>query len=212
MTNTYISVLGSCATGKSTRVNAFIDHLDNVLKIPYTVDDYTFTKNGEEVTIKNAGRLYNNGLYIVGSKTTKGNWVGADNTFGKLGNKDSIYGYLDFVNKYLKPHTFLVEGYFAVGGAFLRPDALADKFDVVKQYFFIYDTLDQYIERTEGRTGKSWEERGKDPEQSAGWLSNRSFISGMQKSIDGSRDTDSIVSVDHTIDRDYFIREFSDLV
>ena len=207
----YIGILGSCATGKSTRLNMFIEYLDEVARIPYRVHDYTFVKNDEIRVIKNAGRIYDNGIYIVGNKTKAGNWVGADYTFGKLGDKDSIH---DFIDETLIAlcDTFIVEGYFAVGGGFLRPDALAFMFDRVSQYYFLYDTLEQYVERTEGRTEKTWAERGKDPAKSAGWKSNQSFTSGMKKSIAGCRAVDQITKVDYTKSKHYFVDEFKDLV
>jgi hypothetical protein len=206
----YIGILGSCATGKSTRLNMFIYYLDEVARIPYQVHDYAFRKNDETRVIKNAGRAYANGIYIVGNKTKAGNWVGADYTFGKLGDKDSIY---DFIDEAMSVHDkFIVEGYFAVGGGFLRPDALASRFDKISQYYFLYDTLDQYVERTEGRTGKTWEERGKDPVKSAGWKSNQTFLSGMQKAIAGSRVSDQITKVDYTKSKYYFVDEFQELV
>ena len=179
----YIGILGSCATGKSTRLNMFVEYLDNVAKVPYENHDYTFVKKDKMITIPNAGRAYANGVYVVGNKTKAGNWVGADYTFGKLGDKLSIYDFLESVTE--THETFIVEGYFAVGGGFLRPDALSHMFDSVSQYYFLYDTLAQYVERTEGRTGVTWEERGKDAEKSAGWKSNQSFTSGMKKAIAG---------------------------
>jgi len=206
----YIGILGSCATGKSTRLNMFIEYLDDIAGIPYETHDYTFTKKGEQVTIKNAGRSYANGIYIVGNKTKAGNWVGADYTFGRLGDKVSIYEFMEKATE--MNDKFIVEGYFAVGGGFLRPDALAFMFDRVSQYYFLYDTLEQYVERTEGRTEKTWTERGKDPAKSAGWKSNQSFTSGMKKSIAGCRAVDQITKVDYTKSKHYFIDEFKDLV
>ena len=208
----YIGILGSCATGKSTRLNMFIEHLDEVAKIPYQVHDYTFMKNDVPVTITNAGRAYANGIYIVGNKTKAGNWVGADYTFGKLGDKLSIYA---FMEEAMSIHdTFIVEGYFAVGGGFLRPAQLREYglFDACSQYYFLYDTLDQYIERTEGRTVKTWEQRGKDPEKSAGWKSNKTFLSGMKKAIAGTTSLDSITKVDYDTRKTYFVDEFKGLI
>jgi hypothetical protein len=206
----YIGILGSCATGKSTRLNMFVEYLDEIAQVPYQVHDYTFYKKGEMHTIKNAGRAYANGIYIVGNKTKAGNWVGADYTFGKLGDKETIYGFIDIATEV--HDTFIVEGYFAVGGGFLRPDALAPMFESVSQYYFLYDTLDQYVERTEGRTGKTWEERGKDPEKSAGWKSNQSFKNGMSKAIKGSRSTDKVSKIDYTTNKYFFVNEFKDYV
>tara|TARA_B100000780_G_scaffold272820_1_gene235554 strand:- start:3926 stop:4555 length:630 start_codon:yes stop_codon:yes gene_type:complete len=207
---TYIGILGSCATGKSTRLNMFIEYLDDIAGIPYQVHDYVFEKNGAEIVIKNAGRAYANGVYIVGNKTKSGNWVGADYTFGKLGDKQSIYNFLEEATAI--HDTFIVEGYFAVGGGFLRPDALSFMFDKVNQYYFLYDTLNQYVERTENRTGKTWVDRGKDPSKSAGWKSNQSFLTGMKKAIAGCRHNDKIVKVDYTKNKYYFVDEFKDLV
>jgi len=206
----YIGVLGSCATGKSTRLNMFVEYLDDVAGIPFQIHDYTFEKNGEQILIKNAGRAYANGIYVVGFKNKHGKWVGADYTFGKLGDKASIYA---FMREVITTHdTFIVEGYFAVGGGFLRPAALAHMFDEVHQYYFLYDTLEQYIERTEGRTEKTWAERGKDPAKSAGWKSNKSFSSGMKKAIAGCRTNDKITKVDYTKTKYYFVSEFKELV
>ena len=34
----YIGILGSCATGKSTRLNLFVDYLDTVAQVPSHLD------------------------------------------------------------------------------------------------------------------------------------------------------------------------------
>ena len=200
----YIGILGSCATGKSTRVNKLVDHLGN----DYDPISYAFSKNDNDYDLP-CGRLYPNGLFIAGNKTKAGNWVGADGIFGKLGSKDLILEFIDII--LLEADTFLVEGYFAVGGSFLRPESMSKYVDTFNQYYFLYDELGEYVERTEARTGNSWESRGKDPEQSAGWKSNKSFHSGMSKSKDeliASGMTGQIHQLCKDTDINYFIERY----
>ena len=200
----YIGILGSCATGKSTRVNKLVDHLGN----DYETITYAFSKNDNDYDLP-CGRLYPNGLFIAGWKTKAGNWVGADGIFGKLGSKDLILEFIEII--LLEADTFLVEGYFAVGGAFLRPEALSTLFDQYTQYYFTYRYLDEYVERTEGRTGNSWESRGKDPAISAGWKSNKGFINGMLKAEEeliANNMNGEIHSLTKDADINYFIERY----
>ena len=204
----YIGILGSCATGKSTRVNKLVDHLCDTFESQEI--SYSFEKNGEIVDMPNCGLFFPSiSLFVAGYKTKASNWVGADAIFGKLGSKDLILPFIQDMIQFAD--TFLIEGYFAVGGGFLRPESLSSIFSEFNQYYFTYDSLDEYVERTEGRTGHSWESRGKDPEQSAGWKSNKGFKSGMTKAKDelltsGMRG--QIVSLCKDTNIDYFIERF----
>ena len=203
----YIGILGSCATGKSTRVNKLVDHFSETFD--YQEIYYEFEKNGETHNLL-SGRFYPElSLFVAGKKTKAGNWVGADGIFGKLGTKVLILGFIEHVLTF--SDTFLVEGYFAVGGSFLRPLIMSEYVEEFNQYFFLYEELQEYIERTEHRTGNSWESRGKDPEQSAGWKSNKGFWNGLTRSRQEFADSDLTGNIELcTKDEDinYFIERF----
>ena len=204
MSKKYIGITGSCATGKSTRVNRLVDFLGE----PISKHTYTFNKGGKERTI-DLGWLYSDGLFIAGRKTNGGNWAGADYVFGKLGNKDNILPAIEHVLTFAD--TFLIEGYFAVGSQFLRAISLSRYVDNFSQYYFTYDNLQEYIDRTEGRTGRTWEEQGKDPITSAGWKSNQGFKNTMPKSqaeLDETGMKGEIVDLTKDADINYFIERY----
>lgn len=209
---TIVSVIGSNATGKSTRINKLVDYLDQS-GLTYSDVIYEFTKNGEQKTVK-SGRRYENGVFILGNKTKTGGWVGADYVLGKLGDKATIYQFMNVILE--SSDTMIIEGYFAVGGAGMRPQALRDNlnYDIqCAQYYFLYNELQEYIDRTESRSGKTWESRGKDPEKSAGWKSNISYWKGLKKAqeqeIEGR---DLVGTVNPYIKEDFFIEEYNNYI
>ena len=204
----YIGILGSCATGKSTRVNKLVEHLENT-DFEYQEITYTFEKNDKTINM-NAGRFYPElSMFIVGTKTKKGNWCGADGVFGKLGSRDCLEPFVAHVLTFAD--TFLVEGYFGVGGTLFRPESLKEYFSDYRQYFFTYGDVSEYVERTVGRTGISWEDRGKDPLKSAGWKSNKAFrnsIANNTITLAESGMSGEILDLTKDEDVNYFIERF----
>ena len=182
--------------------------LVDALGTPLEEVKYTFNKGGKERTI-DLGRLYSDGLFIAGKKTGNGNWCGADYVFGKLGSKDLILPAIEHVLTFAD--TFLIEGYFAVGSQFLRAISLSKYVNRFNQYFFLYDDLQEYIDRTEGRTGRTWEEQGKDPLTSAGWKSNKGFKNTIPKSqaeLDETGMDGQIIKLTKDEDINYFVNRY----
>ena len=198
-----IFIQGSNAIGKSTRVSHLVDSLGDTWEDHH----YTFNKvSKKEPTPKTttilAGRQYPCGTYIVGRPTLSGVWVGTDYAFSQLGGGYSILKYLDTVVR-AGAQTVIVEGFYGVGNL-LGPASLGQLYgtDLNKEYyFFIYDDIEQFIERTEGRSGKTWPRtRVKtgaiiEAENSAGWNGNSICIKREQEWREGLNEGDKVVKL-----------------
>ena len=174
-------LMGANATGKSTRFKTFVDHLgDEYQTFPYTFFD---DKKGENRTV-DMGRLYNNGYLILGSETKKGGWVCLDKAV--LSKQDMRTDFYKWVidNDPRVLHIF-VEGYFNTMSPRSRPAFLRETgFDTISCFFAFYDTVEEFIDRTEARSGSTWESKGKDPYTCAGWKDNEGFKRAFAKCYD----------------------------
>jgi len=145
----WIGILGSNATGKSTRVNALIDSKGEDYEVlEYTWNSVTARYPKGRIRTLTAGRRYGDTI-ILGRKSRTGNWVGTDYVFGELGNFDAIFGFIDWL-KDQGVKNVVGEGYFAMSSDRFHPDKLRDdnKFKNVDLYFFLYDTPQEYMDRT----------------------------------------------------------------
>ena len=204
-----IKIIGGNATGKSTRVKQYIDsRTDSYQELSYTWNSITKkTPDGKMMTI-NAGRLYEDGTFVMGKETMTGNWVGTDYVLGQMGNKDAAYTFLNWLSEF-NVNTVIAEGYFAIGGGlYTLPVMEAEElFSEVEVYAFLYATAQDYLDRTNARSGKSvteadWEAKGTIP---PGWGSNLAW----QRQVDNGKMEElhtSVTILDPlTTSRDYFI-------
>jgi hypothetical protein len=219
-----VCITGSNATGKSTRVREVVDHLDNVVCDTYSDFFYRFSKEDKKTgLIKyfhiNAGRLYRKtGIFVLGSSSSnQAGWAGADKIFGKMGDKNTIYTFIEELMRNCDVAIF--EGYFALKSKFMRNYVLRDRFkDTIPNvqylsYFFFYNNIDEYIERTESRSGKPWKDRPEGvnkPILSRGWEENKCMISGLRLSLENSSKLDSSKEVSIDAPKKYFVNEFKD--
>lgn len=211
MMDRWIGILGSNATGKSTRVNALVDSKgDDYAILEYTWDSVTAKyPEGRKRTLT-AGRVYGDTI-ILGRKSRTGNWVGTDYVFGELGNFDAIFGFIDWLrDQGIK--NVVGEGYFAMSSDRFHPDHLREKsvFKNTDLYFFLYDTPQEYLDRTNTRTGKDfteddWKKEGRVGKVPTGWRSNGTFHKKFNRAKDKAVENDNITRVDIDADVDYFV-------
>ena len=169
-------VIGANAVGKSTRFRTFVDALGT----SYEDYQYTFfdTKKDVERTVT-IGRLFPNGYLVMGEEAKNhAGWVCLDKAY--LSTQDLRTDFYKWViaNDSRVKHIF-AEGYFNTNSPRSRPNFLRETgFDQIDCWFMFYDTVEQFIERTESRSGSTWESKGKDPHTCAGWKDNGGFARG----------------------------------
>jgi len=202
MMKTFIALLGANATGKSTRMSEYIKTLGE----PDSTLDYHFHKKGEDLVIKGAGNFYGD-MFIVGRATRKGSWAGGDYTMGKLGSKVCIQEFLTYLDS-MGVKTLVYEAFFGAANSAYRPEEIHNYFEESHCYWFLYDDIQDYIDRTENRSGRPWSGRDKTPFDSAGWKGNLSFFKVFDKTALEVAGTSSTVErVPITAPRDWLIIE-----
>jgi len=202
MMHRFIALLGANATGKSTRMNEYIKTLGD----PDSVLDYHFHKNGEDIVLKSAGHIYGD-MLIVGRHTRKGSWAGGDYTMGRLGSIVCIQEFFTHLDS-IGIKTVVYEAFFGAANSAYRPEQIHKYFEDSHCYWFLYDDIQDYIDRTSNRSGRPWAERNKTPFDSAGWKGNLSFFKAFDKTtlaVSGTNSTVERVSI--TAPRDWLIEE-----
>ena len=204
-------LMGANATGKSTRFRTFVDSLGET----YEDYEYTFidTKKGQskERTVI-IGRFYANGYLVLGSEAKNdAGWVCLDKAvLSKQDTRTDFYKYVMANDERVK-HIF-VEGYFNTTSPRSRPAFLRETgFNKIDCYFMFYDTVEDFIERTESRSGSTWESKGKDPYTSAGWKDNEGFKRAFAKCYDADHnpsDGRRVIRLPNDAPRDYFVEQY----
>jgi hypothetical protein len=177
-------MLGVNAIGKSSRVTALVNYLET--KFKYTELSYTTTLklhngNTKDVHIKNIARIYENGVMIIGRKNKMGVWVGMD--LGDTPNwaaKLAFYKYVIDNATTLGVNHIIVEGYFNNGSMQGSPESLKKLGFTSGDYcFFIYDNVEQFLERCSNRVGK---DKGMEwAVNSVGWRDNAMYSRSYDK-------------------------------
>ena len=188
MMKKWIGLLGANATGKSTRMTEYVKSLGTA----DTVYDHVFEKNGEMKTIKGAGHIWGNTM-VIGRPSRDGKkWCGGDHTMGQLGSIACVEEFFRHIDG-MGIEVVVFEAYFGNNSTMYRPDRLREFFETVHNHWFLYDELEQYIDRTENRSGQTWEDKGKNPEESAGWRNNVAYFKALGLTKEQVEDTDSTV-------------------
>lgn len=206
-----VFIMGANATGKSTRMRALVDHLGE----DYEDYEYTFldSKKGQatERTVI-IGRLYSNGYLVLGSEAKNdAGWVCLDKAvLSKQDTRTDFYKHVMDTDPRVK--RIFVEGYFNTMSPRSRPAFLRQTgFNNIDCFFMFYDTVEEFIDRTESRSGSTWEEKDKDPYTSAGWKDNEGFKRAFAKcQIDDHNPADgkNVIRLDKDAPIDYFVRKY----
>jgi len=205
---TFINVLGGNASGKSTRVSCLVKWMEGKFGAPELIIHYSMKKKKET----EVGRIYNTSIgkvFILGKFNNKGKWVGLDNA--DFSTYDSRYEFIKFMFENYDLRVFLQEGYFNNRGyafTFEKVIENGSNVDEVIEVFFLYTKVEQFLERTNGRTGK---ERGLDwAENAPGWRDNVSQRKHLEKLFETKENGETkTILLDVPIDetKDYFIQQ-----
>lgn len=219
-----IKIMGSNATGKGTRLFAYVEHMgDDYETITYDWLSKTAKfPEGRQKSIV-VGRLYPCGTFIAGNTNKPGtNWVGTDYLMGHLGNAAAGSEFFNWLKTNYNPNVVITEGYFGIdtqvlnthrrlpkkeGGELVQNDLCP--FERIDTFVFLYQTVEDFIRRTESRSGSSWEDKGKDPHTSAGWASNRGWLRSLESGAMAERQTSLEVLCPFKTPRDYFVTHFT---
>lgn len=168
-----INIGGSNAIGKSTRMNVLIEYME--AKFGSEPFSYDITKGKDPTIIHKEVGFTSNGFLFIGSKKKTGGWVGWDKAdFSSWTKRIALYK--DIYDNYPDIHTIIVEGYFNNRSAQGAPKAIREQVGenaISRNWVFLYDNIQEFIDRTNGRTGK---DRGLDwAENSSGWQDNEVF-------------------------------------
>ena len=207
MMKQWVALMGANATGKSTRMFEYVKTLGPADR----VFDYTFEKNGEMRTVKQAGHIWGN-IFVVGRPARDGKkWVGGDYTMGRIGTKAHTLEFLASLEDE-GIDTVVFEAYFNTNSLIYHPDTLYDIFDKVNNYWFYYDTLEEFAAKTAARSGRTWEEREADPEEAAGWKNNKTFVRVLERtSLQIQDGRGSVERVSYTEPRDWLSTKMKEL-
>ncbi len=200
-----INIGGTNGIGKSTRMNILVEYVKNKFKSePFM---YNITKGKDPKIINKDVGFTAGGYLFIGSKTQKGSWVGWDKADFSSWTK-RIAMYKDIYENYPDIHTIIVEGYFNNRSAQGSPKAIREQISpniANENYIFLYNNINEFIERTNGRTGKS---RGLDwAENSSGWKDNAVFLKYSKLYIKENQGGDKTVILNKDEDKDYFVKE-----
>lgn len=193
-----ININGANATGKSTRVATLVDYLDNNYDVELVHRD---CRNG----YKEVGRIYGE-YFVMGRPTKKGLWAGID-----LADYSSIQSrydlYKDIHESYPQVKYFIQEGYFNNTSKTTTKEVLKDYgVDSYSYYYILYDDIQDFINRCNGRTGQ---DRGEDwALESAGWKKNILYKDIYKIYNDLNEENCKAVLVDFESPKDYFVTEF----
>ena len=197
-----INILGSNATGKSTRVSYLTKWLDSHWSSEGF--EYNTVKKG----LKDIGKFYPElGLLILGGNTRKGGWVSLDRA-DLSSYEQKLNFYKDIAENFPQVVSILQEGYFNNRSVQGSPNNLRNwGITSSKMYFLYYDKVEDFLERTNARSGKT--ERGLDwAENSPGWRDNATVQETEERYLkDCNEMLDIIKKVDINADKTYFITE-----
>jgi predicted acetyltransferase len=197
---TLVNIMGSNATGKSTRVRVLVDWLD--MHFESKIFQYQTPDKG----VKPLGLLYEKlGLLIIGKKTSS-SWVGLDAAVITK-QQETLDFYKMVSEKHKNIHTILQEGYFSNRSPQRSPNNVRRYgIDICKIYAFYYDSIDDYLERTNTRSGKL--DRGMDwAENSRGWQENSTIKNMFIRYQEDCLPIDKVERVDINAPKTFFIKE-----
>ena len=182
----FINYMGSNGSGKSTRTRVLVEYLKS--KYEYKELIYPTKSKGT----RNVGYIFDNGWFILGA-VTKNSWVGFDRAdFTK--NSDRKEFLVELKNKYNIKVAFM-EGYFNNRSEQMNPDELHN-IGIEELCYLVsyYDNIEEFIERTNNRTGKT---RGIEwAENSSGWGDNKQFKKILESFSKKLKECDEAIRLD----------------
>ncbi len=197
-----INFMGANATGKSTRTKVMVDYL----KTQFGFKEFLYDTNKKDQ--QNIGYLFDNGWLILGNETKGGNsWISIDKAFF-TSHDDRQAFIMDLIANY-EVEVLFMEGYFNNRSERCGPQAMRDIGVTTTHILFsYYDNMNQYIARTNGRTGKT---RGPEwAEKATGWKDNAVFEKRHKSFLNEIEFEDAVerVDIDETVE--FLVQTFFD--
>jgi hypothetical protein len=210
MMEKFVCITGSNATGKSTRVNAYVDSLKDYVEVEYKFLRKVKKDPEGTWTTLNVGRRYGDVL-ILGKKGRNGMWVGVDYVFGRMGNKAAMFEFLNWCEEQ-GVKTIIAEGYYAIDGSMWEGESLRELgfFKNTDIYLLFYDEREDYLSRTNTRSGHDyteddWLPEGRMGKIPPGWLSSMAHKRKYERVLKELENGDTITRVSHNAPTDWFI-------
>lgn len=199
-----INIGGSNGIGKSTRMNVLTNYMEE--KFGFTPFMYNITKGKDTEILYQEVGFTSNGYLFIGAKKKTGGWVGWDKAdFSSWSKRIALFK--DIYDNYPEIHTIVVEGYFNNRSIQGSPNAIRNGVGenaFSRNWIFLYDNINEFIERTNGRTGK---ERGIDwAEKSSGWQDNEVFRKYSKLYIEENQGKDETLIFDKDQPKDLFVQ------
>lgn len=188
-----ISIIGSNATGKSTRVTHIIDSLGEIYT-PLLIEGKEF------------GRIYDSGYCVIGKRTKSGKWNSMD-SFPHT-NWDTRLAFFEELAKDERIHTVIMEGYFNMVAKAGNISVWKDHgYDEVEYFFFYYDKVEDFLARVNMRNeGKDIIKTMEWAKGCAGWKDNEGRIKkGCVTNVGLSTETERCVRLDIDTDEYFFV-------
>ena len=198
-----INFMGANATGKSTRTKVMVDYM----KEHFEYKEFLYDTADKDQ--QNIGYLFDNGWLVLGNETKDGNgWISIDKAF--FTSHDARQAFIrDLDKNFGDVDTLFMEGYFNNRSERCGPKAMREigvkTTDIIFSY---YDNIDEYIARTNGRTGRN---RGYEwAENATGWKDNSVFEKRHKSFLNEIVGDDSVCRVDVNEDKEYLVRNYFD--
>lgn len=205
----FTNLMGTNGTGKSTRTTFLVEFLDK--NYSYKELTYSFlkaTKTSPEptlTTIENIGRVYSNGMLIVGRLTQSGKWVGLDTAdLNNWASKIQFYKYIIENSKELGINHIIQEGYFNNKSLQGSPNVIKQLgFESADFIVFSYNNVNEFLERCSGRAGKN---KGLEwAMKSSGWNDNKAFVQYYEKYKLEESENFNVVLLNFDAEADYLV-------
>lgn len=188
-----ISVIGSNATGKGTRVARVIDALG---------ERYTpLLFKGKEV-----GRIYpEKRICVIGKRQSGERWVSMD-SFPCQNWDDRLVFFKELKDSNVVD-TLLIEGYFNMVAVAGRPPAWHDiGYDQLNYYFLVYDTVEDFLNRINERLLGKEIKTMQWAKESSGWRDNEGRIKkGLIDFTSTKSEQDTVIKLDINEDEYFFV-------
>jgi GNAT superfamily N-acetyltransferase len=201
-----INYMGANGVGKSTRAFHLVEYLKEVFD--YKEFNYNIIRKGKEEKEETIGLLFENGWLVLG-KFSKDDtqWVSLDSAI--LSKWEQRIAFIEDMTSRDEIKTVFMEGYFNNRSMQSSPENLhahgVTQVDIITSY---YDDISEFIERTNGRTGKN---RGLEwAEQSPGWNDNKLFDKLYHNFIKEVQDTDKVIRLDIHAPREALVHLYFD--
>jgi hypothetical protein len=199
-----VNLLGSNATGKSTRTFCLYQYLKSKYK-QHPINFLSKDKKSGEYVDQQVGVVFENGWFLQGGLSKEDSvWIGLDD--GKLPKHTDRYRLFNEINEYNKDcpfevSTIVIEGYFNNSKSQnpLNVKENCPNLTEVDVFCLYYDTVEEFVDRTNSRAGHC---KGLDwALNSAGWKFNES-IKGLEQEYDG------VVRLDINSPKDWLVHHY----